>query len=392
MDGERSYDLILFGASGFTGALTAEYLAGHAPPGIRWALAGRDRAKLERLREHLVKLNARASELDLLDADVEDPGSLDRLAASTRVLISTVGPYIRYGEPVVAACARAGTDYLDLTGEPEFVDLMYVRYDEAARLSGARIVHCCGFDSIPADLGVLFTVGHLPQGAALKLQGYVRSSASFSAGTFHSAVEAFARPTQTARAARQRRQLEPGPVGRQVRSRISAPRREPTLDGWAIALPTIDPQVVLRSARALERYGPDFTYEHNLLAPHLAQAAGLAGGVLGLFTLAQLPPSRRWLLGRMNSGEGPSPQRRQRAWFEVSIVGEGGGRRVRTQVKGGDPGYEETAKMLAESALCLAFDELPASAGQLTPAVAMGEPLIERLRRAGITFTVLQEG
>ncbi len=177
----RAYDIVLFGATGFVGELTARYLAVHAPAGCRWAVAGRDRAKLEKLRERLVAVDPACATLPLLHADASDPASLRELAASTRVLATTVGPYIQYGEELVAACADAGTDYADLTGEPEFADRMYLRYDARARRSGARIVHACGFDSVPHDLGVYFTVKQLPDGVPLRVDGFVRSRVMFSA-------------------------------------------------------------------------------------------------------------------------------------------------------------------------------------------------------------------
>jgi short subunit dehydrogenase-like uncharacterized protein len=154
--------------------------------------------------------------------------------------------------------------------------------------------------------------------------------------------------------------------------------------------PTLDPQVISRSARAIERYGPDFSYSHYVSTPRLRTVAGGVLGVGALFAAAQIPPARRALLNRLKPGDGPSEEKRARSWFTVTFVGEGGGQRVVTRVSGGDPGYDETAKMLAESALCLAFDDLPKSAGQVTTAVAMGEPLVERLRKAGIGFEVLE--
>ena len=145
-----------------------------------------------------------------------------------------------------------------------------------------------------------------------------------------------------------------------------------------------------RSAGALERYGPDFSYGHYVAIKQLPKAVSVVGGVGGLFALAQLPPTRSWLLGRMQSGDGPTPEERDRGWFKVRFVGEGGGRHVETEVAGGDPGYDETSKMLAESALCLAHDDLPESVGQVTTAVAMGDALTERLQARRITFDVLE--
>jgi short subunit dehydrogenase-like uncharacterized protein len=381
---DRAYDLVLFGATGFVGVLTAEYLAAHAPEGLRWAIAGRSTRKLEELRERL----SGASDIGVLRADVADPESLRELARHARVVVTTVGPYLTYGEELVAACADAGTDYVDLTGEPEFVDLMYVRHDARARETGARIVHACGFDSIPHDLGAYFTVRQLPEGVPLRVDGYVRSQAMFSGGTFASALNQFARGRHMISAARDRRRHEPRLMGRRAATPPSAPRFAKEIGAWALPLPTIDPQIVRRSARALERYGPDFRYRHYAAVESLPVALGGVAAVGTLFAAAQLPPARRWLSDRVKPGDGPSAERRAKSWFSVRFVGEGGGRRVFTEVAGGDPGYDETAKMLAESALCLAFDDLPDTAGQVTTAVAMGDALTERLRTAGITFRV----
>ncbi|WP_320670067.1 saccharopine dehydrogenase family protein [Patulibacter defluvii] len=390
MADDRRFDLVLFGATGFTGGLTAEYLARHAPDGLRWALVGRNRAKLEAVRERLAALDPRTAELELLEADAADPASLARVAEATKVVVTTVGPYALHGEPLVAACAAAGTDYLDLTGEPEFVDRMYNAYHEQALATGARIVHCCGFDSIPHDLGAYFTVLQLPEGVPLHVEGYVRAGGQPSGGTFHSAVNGFARARQMAAAAKRRRQIEPRPSDRRVRPASNRIRRDEALGGWVVPLPTVDPQIVRRSARALERYGPDFVYGHYLIARKARTVATLAAGVPTLFALAQLPPTRKLLLKAKAQGEGPSPEVRAKSWFRVRFVGTGGGQRVVTEVSGGDPGYDETAKMLAESGLCLALDELPPTAGQVTTAQAMGDALLARLQAAGIAFRVVE--
>jgi short subunit dehydrogenase-like uncharacterized protein len=388
---ERAYDIVVFGATGFTGALTAEYLATHAPAGIRWALAGRNMGKLEQVRARLGSgSGAGSGELPLLRADVTDADSVRAVAEATRVVITTVGPYIRYGEPLVAACAAAGTDYVDLTGEPEFVDRMWLGYHERAQASGARLVHSCGFDSIPYDLGAQFTVEHMPEGAPISLEGFVRTNGTFSGGTYQSTIEILSRLRQGMSVARERRSREPRPSDRKVRGTSGAPHLDEFAGGWVIPLPTIDPQTVLRSARALERYGPDFSYSHYLVARRLPVAVGLAGGAAGLIALAQIPPARRMLLKLKSSGSGPSPEEREKAWFRVRFRARSdGGRQMLTEVSGGDPGYSETSKMLAESALCLAFDELPERAGQLTPAVAMGDALRRRLVDGGIKFEVL---
>ncbi|MFF4271975.1 saccharopine dehydrogenase family protein [Streptomyces sp. NPDC001536] len=381
---DRPYDIVLFGATGFVGTLTAEYLAAHAPEGLRWAVAGRSEEKLQALRERLPG----GAEVGVLRADVSDPASLRALAEHARVVATTVGPYVTYGEELVAACAETGADYLDLTGEPEFVDRMYVRHDARARETGARLVHACGFDSVPHDLGAYFTVRQLPEGVPLRVDGFVTADATFSGGTFASALNQFARGRQMIAAARDRARHEPRLVGRRASTPNGAPRFAGEVGAWALPLPTIDAQIVGRSARALERYGPDFRYRHYAAVRRLPVAVGGVAAVSALFAAAQLPPARRWLSDRLKPGDGPGAEKRAKSWFRIRFVGEGGGRQVFTEVAGGDPGYDETAKIFAEAALSLAFDDLPPTSGQVTTVVAMGDALTERLQRAGIVFRV----
>ena len=382
----RAYDIVLFGATGFTGELTAAYLAEHAPSGCRWALAGRNATKLEAVRERLARTHPDCADLPLLHADSGDAASLKAVAEATKVVITTVGPYLLYGEPLVAACAEAGTDYVDLTGEPEFVDRMYLSHHARAVETGARLVHACGFDSIPHDLGAYFTVKQLPEGQPVKLRGVVRSNATFSGGTFHSAMTAFSRARQMKDAMTERRKAEPRPQGRRSRAVAGKPGRDHVLGYWLLPLPTIDPFVVARSGAALAAYGPDFRYSHFAGMKTLRYTVGGVLGAASMGLAAQVPPVRRALMNRIKPGEGPSESRRAKSHFTVDFVGEAGGRAVHTRVSGGDPGYTETAKMLAESALCLAFDDNPPTAGQVTTAQAMGEHLLARLQDAGIRF------
>jgi short subunit dehydrogenase-like uncharacterized protein len=390
MEASRRYDLALFGATGFTGGLTADYLAAHAPAAMRWALVGRNRAKLDEVAARLAAAAPEAPRPDVLVADAADAEALRKVAEQARVVVTTVGPYALYGGPLVAACAAAGADYCDLTGEPEFVDRTWIEHQAEAERSGARLVHCCGFDSIPHDLGAYFTVQQLPEGVPLTVNGYVRTNARFSGGTYHSTVNGFGRARQTLSAAKERRRLEPRAGGREIHAAPARIRHDERLGGWTVPLPTIDGAVIRRSAAALDRYGPDFTYGHHMVAKHLATVGAIAAGVGTAATLAQLPPTRKLLLKMKTPGEGPSEAERERSWFNVTFVGEGGGKRVVTEVSGGDPGYGETSKMLAESGLCLAFDEIPDRAGQLTTASAMGDALLERLRKAGIGFRVVE--
>jgi short subunit dehydrogenase-like uncharacterized protein len=383
----RAYDIVLFGATGFTGGKTAEYLARHAPAGVRWAIAGRSQAALDAVKQRLIAIDARCEAVATLTANVQDDASLRRLAAQTQVLLTTVGPFIDYGEPVVRACVAEGTDYVDSTGEPLFAKLLLERYAEPARERGVRIVPSCGYDAIPADLGAFFTVGQLPRDQPIQLRGYLAAQAQFSGGTERSAIKALADIPKLG--VFDVHSDRPG-----ARIRIAMPQiaRRPELGGWVAPLPTIDAAVVTRSAAALDRYGPDFSYAHHAVIGSLLRL------VFGLWffgsgaLLAQLAPVRALLLkGAKRSGAGPSDEQMARSWFKLHLVAECNGRVLRTEVSGGDPGYGETSKMLAESALCLAMDRasLPNVSGVLTPAVAMGELLLARLQRAGLVFRVV---
>jgi short subunit dehydrogenase-like uncharacterized protein len=386
---DRSFDVVLFGATGFTGRLTADYLARHAPDGLRWALAGRNAAKLAEVRDHLAQIDPALAGLPLRLADVSDRESLAAIAGESRVVITTVGPYLAYGEPLVAACAAAGTDYVDLTGEPEFVDRMYLAHHATAVASGARIVHACGFDSVPHDIGAYHAVQQLPDDVPITLRGVVRSRGTVSGGTVHSAMTQLSRAGKMKEASSARRRAEGRPRGRSSRAVAGRPHRDSDLGRWLVPLPTIDPIVVARSGAALPSYGPDFRYSHYAGTRTLRYAVGGAVGVGAIGLAAQVKPVRESMLKRIRQGDGPDAARRAKSWFRVDFVGGGGGRIVHTRVSGGDPGYDETAKMVAESALSLAFDDNPPTAGQVTTAEAMGDHLIERLRAAGISFEVL---
>ncbi|NYG58687.1 short subunit dehydrogenase-like uncharacterized protein [Nocardioides daedukensis] len=385
----RDYDIVLFGATGFTGGLTAQYLARHAPARLRWAIAGRSKAKLSKVRDELAAIDPRLEMMDLLVVDAADRTALTSVAERTSVVITTVGPYLQFGEPLVAACAASGTDYVDLTGEPEFVDRMWLAHHETAVASGARIIHACGFDSIPHDLGAWFTVQQLSPDQPITLRGVVRSNATFSGGTFHSALGAMERAREMKAAFAERRKKEERPVGRSSRAAAGKPHRDKDLGYWLLPLPTIDPQVVQRSGAALASYGPKFTYSHYAGTKTLRFAAGGAIGVGTLALAAQVKPVRNLIKGKVKQGEGPSVERRRKSWFTVDFIGEAGNEKVHTRVSGGDPGYSETSKMLAESALCLAFDDNPETAGSVTTAQAMGPNLLARLRNAGMEFEVI---
>lgn len=388
---DRAFDIVVFGATGFTGGLTAAYLAQHGGETLRWVLAGRDPEKLARVRSALPRGSAPAPELYVANAG--DANALADMVKKTRVVLTTVGPYIRYGEPLARACAEAGTHYVDLTGEPAFLELVRSRYHEVAKTRRAKIVNACGFDSIPHDLGAYFTLqklrermrdderGRLP----VSIEGVVRAGGTFSGGTWHSVLEAM----QKAPEANELR--EPLPNGRKVGSLPRTIHYRRDLGLWAVPMPTIDPLIVQRSARVLDVYGPEFRYGHFLGLKHLYQIAALGVGFGTVGVLAQLPPTRALLEKVRAPGEGPDEATRKKGWFSVTFDGRAGDHAVRCRVRGGDPGYGETAKMIAESALSLALDEdrLPQHYGVVSTAAAIGDVLLERLVRAGIQFEEL---
>ncbi|MEZ5114277.1 MAG: saccharopine dehydrogenase [Nocardioidaceae bacterium] len=386
---ERQYDVVLFGATGFTVVSPLNTSPRMPPPGCAGRSPVTSETKLAAVRRSLAAIDSKWADLPLIVVDATDADTLGEVAASTKVICTTVGPYLQHGEPLVAACAAKGTDYVDLTGEPEFVDTMFVKYHDLAQRNGARIVHACGFDSIPHDLGAWWTVQQLDPAKPIQLRGVVRTGAGFSGGTYHSALDQLSRSGQMRQAMQARREYEKRPKGRKVRAVQGKPGRDSLLGYYLLPLPTIDPFIVARSAAALDAYGPEFTYSHFAGLKTLTYTVGGVAAVVTLGVAAKIPPVRSFLKSRVKQGTGPSAQQRERSWFTVDFIAEQEGKTLHTRVSGGDPGYTETSKMLAESAMCLALDENPAAAGSITTAQAMAVNLHSRLEQAGINFEVI---
>ena len=378
---------MIHGATGFTGSLVAAYFARHVRRAeVRWALSGRNHAKLVPLRERLCAIEPTCADLPLLVARSDDVASLTALSRATRVVITTVGPFAELGAALLEACAENGTDYVDSAGEFSFVRAMHARFAQTATRSGALMVSCCGVDSIPTDLGVWFNLRQAPPQGPVTVTGMFAFEARPSGGTWRS-VLSLMRELRRVPAV-----VAPPPAGggRSVTRETGRLHRDPVL-GWVLPFPTIDPEIVLRSAAALPVYGTDFRYAHYLVVRSLPRLLGLVVALACAALLAQLAPGR-WLLQRMwPAGSGPSEARRARSWFALHVRARHAAGVIETRVRGGDPGYDETAKMLAESALCLAVDRarLPARAGVWTPACAFGDVLLARLTRAGLAFEVV---
>jgi short subunit dehydrogenase-like uncharacterized protein len=389
----REFELIVFGATGFTGRLVAEHIRQRAD-GLRWAIAGRDRDKLEAL----------GLGVPIVVGDALDPAAVRDLARRTAVVCTTVGPYARYGSELVAACADAGTHYCDLTGEVPWMRRMIDAHHERARATGARIVHTCGFDSIPSDLGTWATqqlfIERFGAPARKVTAAFGEQSGGLSGGTVASAIEtmreASADPSIRALLA-EPYALDPAPGA------AHPPAPDETHVRWArhlgmFTVPFVMAPVntrVVRRAHALAGapWGPDFVYREVMSTPGSARgmvrAVGITAG-LGLLAFAiKRPTLRTQLLKRApKPGEGPSPEVRERGHWKLRLVAEGAGGELLlyTVSDDADPGYSSTAKMLGESALCLARDPLSSPGGVQTPSVAMAAPLLERLRHVGLQF------
>jgi short subunit dehydrogenase-like uncharacterized protein len=412
---DRPFDIILFGATGFTGKLVAEYLAKEAKGrDVKWAIAGRNPVKLEAVRAELARTDPALGDLHLLTAESHDVAALDKLAPQTRVVCTTVGPYLKYGKELVAACARAGTSYCDLTGETPFVRMSADSFDEEAKRTKARIVHCAGFDSIPSEMSALLAREHAGEDLAWVKMFVARMSGGLSGGTISSMFTIM----EQAKSDRDVRRLlfdphgldpepsaPPGQRGTAPKDPFEDDQRAIKFDKdigrWTapFVMAAINTRVVRRSHAILKRenqkgYGPRFRYNEAMSfgkGPAGLAAASLVVAGLGAFMGAAAIDPVRALLERTvlpAPGEGPSKEQQERGFFEMRIVAKSeSGKKITGRIAGNkDPGYGQTAVMLAESAICLAKDALAERYGVLTPATAMGMPLVTRLRAAGMTL------
>ena len=406
---DATYDLVVFGATSFVGQILTRYLLETYGLGksVNWAIAGRSETKLNKLKGDL---GSQAKELPVILADASDGRALQAMCAQTRVIISTVGPYALYGEPLVAACVHTGTDYCDLTGEVQWIRRMVDRYEDEAKASGARIVHCCGFDSIPSDMGVWFlqekaeqTFGAPCRDVRMRVKA---AKGEFSGGMVASmmniAKEAAADPKLRKELANP---FSISPAGHRSETRqpsLKGAEYDKTFDVWLapFVMGAINTRIVHRS-NGLQgaRYGKEFTYDEAMmtgrgLKGRLA-AYGITGGLGAFFTASAIKPTR-WVVEKFvpQPGEGPSPEAQKAGFYDLRFVGRTeDGKTIITKVTGDrDPGYGSTGKMLGEAGMCLAFD-LPAEkeGGFWTPSSLLNGSLMERLTsKAGLTFEVLE--
>lgn len=410
-----SYDLVVFGATSFVGQILTQYLAEYCSgktETLRWAIAGRSESKLNEVKR---SLGAAGQSLSIIVADAADESQLRAMCAQTRVVVSTVGPYALYGEPLVKVCSELGTDYCDLTGETPWIKKMIDRYEAAAKQSGARIVHCCGFDSVPSDMGVYFL-----QQQAMKQFGAPTTHVKMrvktlkggaSGGTVASMInvvrEAAGDPALR-KELRNPYSLCPSGHGFTARQHhVGGAEFDADFDAWAapFVMAAVNERVVHRSnALTGKAYGSNFTYDEGMLTgagmkgrmTALTMVAGLAGFMVGVV----IPPTRslmeRFLLPK--PGEGPSPEAQLAGRYDLRFVGRTDqGQTLRARVTGDrDPGYGSTGKMLGQAALSLALDHVQEGTkvgkggGFWTPATMFDERFIDRLvRHAGLGFELV---
>ncbi len=397
---EREFDLILFGATGFTGKLVAEYLAERAAEeSVRWAVAGRDRSKLEAV------LAAIGVSVPVLVGDALDEGAMLSLAQRTRLIVTTVGPYAKYGGALVAACATVGTDYCDLTGEVHWMRAMIDAHHERAKQSGARIVHTCGYDSIPSDIGALALFDHVEKSKGVRLSRVTHyageSKGGVSGGTIASmlcTMEELSKNPELRRVLADPYALNPAPrpSGPDQRDPMAV-RFDDALGMWTAPffMAAVNTRVVRRSNALMGfRYGETFGYSELMSTGRgvrgLALASVITGGIGGSM-LAMLSARVRALAAAKllpKPGEGPTREQRENGYFVSRFVGYlDGAISAKLTIRGQrDPGYGATARMITESALCLLHDDVSKEGGVLTPASALGLKLVPRLERVGIRF------
>jgi short subunit dehydrogenase-like uncharacterized protein len=394
---EKSIDITVFGATGFTGQLISTYLASRSKENsFRLGLAGRDPVRLEQLKSDLKKSGLLTDLISFHKVDINQELELLSLAKKSKIMITTVGPYLQYGEPVVKACVEGFCHYLDLTGEGKFVETIFNKFNSTAKENKLKIITCAGFDSIPADIGTLYTVSKLPADEPKIVRSYLSThsekwSDSFSGGTWHSAL-GFMKPDELARIQNSYNTIQKYSKERIISHTGWMIHYRKDLKSFGIPLPFVDVEMVLKSAVNNPIYGPKFDYGHYAQVEGIFSAFVTLMGASALFSAAQIPFLKDKLLSFKKPGEGPDSKTRDSNSFELKFMAESPTATIFTSVSGGDPGYGETSKMISESALALLFDEknLPNHYGVITPAMGLGMSIIPRLKKVGIKFETVE--
>ena len=366
----KKYDIIVFGATGFTGSLICEYLASHKEnKQIKWAIAGRNKTQLKKL--------ATKYSLDMFVADSFNQDSLDSICSKTKLIISTVGPYDIYGEKLVIACLNEKSHYLDLTGEPAFVKKIHDKYSDAAESNDTILMHCCGFESIPPDLATYLSVKELDS-ENIDATYYLKTKGKISGGTWASFLNSITSKQPIVGSNRTKKNSK----------KIFYSKR---FKKWALIFPVIDKYIVIKSSKNnIKEYGKNFLFSEYILLPSLLSAILLIFGITLISFVSKINILKTFLLNQIPSGKGPSKEERANHWFKAIVVAKSEDKEIVTTISGGDPGYGETSKFISEMALCilLEYNSLLKNKGILTPVECTGDLMMNRLKNVGIKFDI----
>ena len=363
---DKKYDIIIYGATGFTGKLICDYIYNHKESKlINWAISGRNQDKLSIL--------AQKYKVDSFIANSFDKSSLDMITEKAKLIISVVGPYSIYGKELIESCVNNSCHYLDLTGEPDFVDFVERNFSEKAEKNNVILMNCCGFESIPPDIGTYYTIKKLKNKNA-KVRTFLKTKGKISGGTWASFLNSFSSKKPI---------IKKSNRGKKNKKIFYVKE----LKKWALIFPVIDKHIVKKSANRLD-YGKDFSFNEYILFNSLFKIITLIISIGFLGFLARFNFFRNWLISFIPSGKGPNKEERSKHWFELKIFAHTKSEQIITTVSGGDPGYGETSKFISEMALCIVLDDnrLNVKKGVITPAQCAGELIIERLINVNIKF------
>ena len=363
----KKYDIVVFGGSGFTGKLVCSYLYNHKDAeNINWAVAGRDEAKLSAIADQY--------SIDYIVADSFDLSSLKKMCESTKLVLTTVGPYMLYGENLVYSCIEAGTHYLDLTGEPGFVLNMYKKYRAKAIAKESIVIHCCGFESIPADIAVHETLKHFSEDN-IDMSFYLKTKGTISGGTWASFLHSVSSPNAL---------IKSGKVRSRKTKKYFYSR---TFKRWVLIFPVVDKYIVNKSIKSKNNF-KKINFNQYVIQKSFFGMLSLVFGVILVSLLSKIKFFKKELLKLIPSGNGPTEKMRAKNWFKVTLISKNKTQMATTTISGGDPGYGETSKFISETALAIILDKekLVKEKGILTPIECAGDALVDRLKNAGISI------
>ena len=370
---EKEYDLIIHGATGFTGQLICDYLYKHNDSkAIKWAISGRNTSKLQPISK---KYN-----VDLFQVDSFKNKALDLITSKAKVIISVVGPYAIYGKQLIESCVNNNCHYLDITGESSFVQYIKNKYSKKAIETNTMLISCCGFESIPPDIGTYYSVKQLNE-ENINVKCYMKTKGQISGGTWAS----FLNISNTGKIKKKIQNNKP--KKQDTKNKILFYNKE--LKKWALIFPDVDQYIIRRSSKLIDGYGKNVRFVKYMLFKSLFKVAALLIPLFFILILAKFKFSKKWLESFIPSGTGPSKEQRKKHWFEYILIGKTEKQKIITTVKGGDPGYGETSKFVTEMGLALILnkDKLNHKKGVLTPAACAGDVILKRLQKTGIEFS-----